>query len=245
MDSNNYSFKDILFGLRDEYLLLQEELDTLKMYINLDENNLDDVSFYLSTRYPDKVEMRCILYDSMNKIEKRLEKIKIKLGIYPDYKVSNIIQNNGKYDIEKYPEIIYDGKKQEFNQSVFYIFNTDFVKNLKCIHYGTGFDDKPFLSIASSYISLYLNQYISLDYNLMKGDYVSLYSSCGRLTKDMIYNTFNMEFSKKRFPGYYQDLIENSVYVNKPIEIVGEFGYSKKGQFEIIDESKRLVLRKK
>lgn len=243
--NNNYYFKDILFGLRNEYLMLQEELDTLKKYVNLEDNDLENVSFYLDTRYPDKVLMRCILYDKMSKIQERIEKIKIKLGIYPDYKTSDIVECNGKYDIEIYPEIIYDGKKQEFNQSIFYIFNTDFVKNLRYIHYGIGYDDKPFLSLSSSNISFYLNEYVSMNYNLMKGDYLHFYSSRGILTKDIIDNVFNTEFPKKRFPKYYQDLIEECSLLDRSIDIVGDLGYSKKGDFEIIDESKRLVLRKK
>lgn len=244
--NNSYSFKDILFGLRDEYLLLQQQLDTLKKYINLEENNLEDISFYLSHQYSeDEVKMLCTLYDKKSKIEKKLEWIKIQLGIYPKYRSSYINENNGEYVIEKYPEIIDKDKKQEFNQSVFYIFNTEFVKNVRYINSGTGYNDIPFLSLHPSYIYLSQNKYASLEFNPCKGDYISLYSFRGLLSKDKMENMFNMEFSKERFPEYYQNLIENSSYIDKPVDIVGDFGYSKRGFFEIIDESKRLVLRKK
>ena len=66
------------------------------------------------------------------------------------------------------------------------------------------------------------------------------------IDKDLndVKDVFNIEFSRGRFPEYYQDLIENSNCFDKPLEIIGNLGYSKKGNFELIEDSKKLVLRK-
>ena len=55
----------------------------------------------------------------------------------------------------------------------------------------------------------------------------------------------NMELSKCRFPEYYQNLIEGNENFGKQVDLYGDFGYSRNGKFEIIPESKRLVLVKR
>lgn len=237
--NESYSFKDILFGLYNEYILLQEQLNSLNKYILLEENNLSEVKFYLTNQLPEnRVRMLCTLYDRKKYLEKILEKIKINLGIYPDYRVSYINRNNGKYVIEKYPEIVDELKKQEFSQSVFYILNTEIGKNIRLIHSGTGYDDKPFLSVGSHGIYMCLNDMGNLSFNPSKDLNIHAYSSKGMLTKEKMECMFNMEFSRSRFPEYYQNLIDNSSSLDKTIDIVGDFGYSKNGDFEIIEESK-------
>ena len=244
--NEKYTFKQILFGLKEEYLLIQEQLSTLKKYIDLEENNLRDIEFSLSSNYDDnKIKLLCTLYDKISFLEARLEEIKIKLGIFPNYRISYINEIEDRYSIEKYPEIINDKKNQEFSQSVFYILNTDFAKNAKFIYYGTGYSGIPFLSISPS--SIYINEsnYISVDFIPTKGNYINLYSYKGRLTEEKIKEVFNISFSKQRFPKYYQNLINNSTSFDKSLEIIGDLGYSKKGKFELIEDSKKLILKKK
>jgi len=243
--NDSYSFKDILFGLMNEYLLVQQQLDDLNKFINLEENNLEKVCFYLSDSYLDKIKIRCILYDRKNKLEKVLEKIRMQLGIFPNYKTSDIFKINGLYSMEKYFDIIDKTKKEEFNQSINHILNTDFVKNLRFIHYGVGYDDIPFLSLNTTYICWILNGYASLNFNPYKDNYINIHSFKGILTRDKIEGIFNSRFSKNRLPIYYQNIIDNSSCFDKPLDIVGDLGYSKTCDFEFMEESKRLVLRKR
>ena len=151
---NNYSFKQILFGLKDEYLLCQERLNSLKMYINLEENKLRDVRFHLSYEYNDgdMIKILCTLYEEKSKLEDKIEKIKLKLGIIPDHKVSYVDNIDGIYTIEKYSEIIDRNRIQDFDERVFWILNTDFAKNTSFIHIGNGYPGCPFLSIPPSNI---------------------------------------------------------------------------------------------
>ena len=74
----SYSYKDILFGLYKEYVILQEQLDFLNKYVLLEENNLSAVRFCISDQISnDKVRMLCYLYDKKTKLVKLLEKLNI------------------------------------------------------------------------------------------------------------------------------------------------------------------------
>lgn len=240
----SYSYKDILFGLYNEYVLLQEQLNSLKKYVLLEENDLSKVNFCISNQLiDDSVRMVCYLYNKKTMLERLLESLNI--GGYSNFKASYIDEVDGIYKILQYPEIISRDKQQEFSQSVWYILNTDFGKNIKLIHNGVGYDNKPFLSVNSYGVFTCLCDVGYLDFNSLKDLYLRAYSSNGRLSKDKIEYMLNMEFSKKRFPEYYRYLIEGNEMFGKDIEIYGDFGYSKKGKFEIVSESKKLVLVKK
>lgn len=154
----SYSYKDILFGLYNEYVILQEQLDYLSKYVLLEENNLDEVKFYITREITDdKVRMLCYLYDKKNKIERLLEKLKL-VG-FGNFKASYVDEEDGLYEILQYPEVIDKTKQQEFSQSVWYILNTDFCKNMGFIYSGTGYSDIPFLSVSSHGILTYLNDF--------------------------------------------------------------------------------------
>lgn len=240
----SYLYKDILFGLYNEYVMLQEQLNYLSKYVLLKENNLDEVKFCITDQMSsDKVRMLCYLYNKKTKIERLLEKLKL-VG-FGNFKASYVDEKDGLYEILQYPEVIDKNKQQEFSQSVWYILNTDFGKNIKLIYNGTGYDGKPFLSVSSHGIFSCLYDVGHLDFNSGKDNYLHAYSSNGRLGKDKMEFMLNMEFSKKRFPEYYQNLIEGTDTFGKDVEIYGDFRYSKNGKFEIVPESKRLVLVKK
>jgi len=133
----SYTYKDILFGLYNEYIILQEQLDYLSKYVLLKENNLDEVKFCITDQISDdKVRMLCYLYNKKTKIERLLEKLKL-VG-FGNFKASYVDEKDGLYEILQYPEVIDKSKQQEFSQSVWYILNTDFGKNIKLIYNGTG-----------------------------------------------------------------------------------------------------------
>jgi len=240
----SYSYKDILFGLYNEYVMLQEQLDYLNKYVLLEENNLDEVKFRITKEITDdKVRMLCYLYDEKTKIERLLEKLNV--IEYGNFKASYVDEEDYLYEILQYPEVIDKTKQQEFSQSVWYILNTDFCKNMKWIYCGTGYSNIPFLSVNPRGLFTNLNDVGILDFNCCRDLHLHAYIDKGRLNKDKMEFMLNMEFSKKRFPEYYQNLIEETDTFGKDVEIYGDFRYSKNGKFEIVPESKRLVLVKK
>lgn len=246
MNKDSYTLKDILFGLRYEYLKLWEQLNELNKYILMDENNIDDTFFHLIHSYSkDKVQMLCTIYDRKNKIEKMLERIGCYIGICPIHRVSCVDNMDGIYNIVDYPFIVDSSRISEFSKDVDDILNGGFGRNIKFIHSGIGYDNKPFLSVHPGYISFYLNGYASLEFNPHKGNFIHMYGYKKGITREKIETIMNIDFSKEIFPEYYQDLIENSSSFNKEYDIVGNIGYSRKIDLEIIDESKKLVLRKK
>ena len=242
MNKDSYTLKDILFGLRCEYLRLWEQLNELNKYILMDENNIDDVYFHLIHSYSDdKVRMLCNIYDRKNKIEEVLEKI----GMCFDCKVSYVDNIDGNYSIVDYPFIVDKSRINDFSSDVDSIFYSEFGRNIKFIHSGIGYDNLPFLSVHPSYISFYLNGYVNLEFNPHKGDFIHLYGYKDGITSDKIDAVLNMSFPKVRFSEYYQDLIENYSCMNIDYDIILDRRHYKKVDLEIVDESKKLVLRKK
>jgi len=240
----SYSYKDILFGLYNEYVILQEQLDCLNKYVLLEKNNFDKVKFCITNQITDdKVRMLCYLYDKKNKLEMLLEKLEI--VEFGNFKVSYVDEEDCLYEILQYPEVIDKTKKQEFSQSVWYILNTDFCKNMKWIYCGTGYSNIPFLSVNPRGLFTNLNDVGILDFNCCRDLHLHAYIDKGRLNKDKMEFMLNMEFSKSKFPLYYQNLIEGTDTFGKDVEIYGNFGYSRNGNFEIIPEDKKLVLIKK
>ena len=246
MNKNSYTFKDILFGLRCEYLKLEQQLSELNKYILMDDNNIDDMYFHLIHSYSgDKVQMLCTIYDKKNKIEKILERIGYYIGICPSHKVSFVDNMDGVYNILDYPFIVDKFRIEEFSQYIYDIFNSEFGKNIKFIHSGIGYDNLPFLSVHPGYISLYLNGYVSLEYNPHKGDYIHLYGYKNGIADEKIDTILNMNFPKGKFPEYYQYLIESYSSMDKEYDIIGILKHHKKIDLEIIDEPKKMILRKK
>ena len=240
----SYSYKDILFGLYKEYVILQEQLDSLNKYVLLEENNLGEVRFSITNQIDsDKVRMLCYLYDKKTNLENLLKKLNIIVDT--NFNASYVEEVEGCYKILQYPEVIDKTKQQEFSQSVWYILNTDFAKNMQIIHSGVGYDNCPFLSVTSHGVSNFLYDVGYLDFNSRKDLELHAYSSKGRLGKEKMKFMLNMEFSKCRFPEYYQNLIEGNENFGKEVDLYGDFGYSRNEKFEIIPESKRLVLVKR
>ena len=240
----SYSYKDILFGLYKEYVLLQKQLDSLNKYVLLEENNFGEVRFGITDHIlSDNVRMLCYLYDKKTKLERLFDKLNI-LGDV-NFKASYVDEVDGFYEILKYPEVLDKTEKQAFTQSVRYILDTDFGKNIKLIHSGVGYNNCPFLSVNSHGVFTCLNDVGNLNFNSSKDLYLHAYSSNGKLSKDKMEFMLNMEFSRNRFPEYYQNLIEGNNNFGKEVDLYGDFGYSKNGKFEIVPESKRLVLIKK
>ena len=238
---DSYSYKDILFGLYKEYVLLQEQLNSLNKYILLDEKVFSDIKFSLTDQIDcDKVRMLCYLYDRKNILDKLLERLDVIYSV--NFNASYVDLIDGCYQVLDYPFLVDKNKQYEFSYNVDYILNTEFAKNMKIIHNGVGYDNKPFLSVASRGMVTGLFDLGYMEFNISKDLYLYAYSSKSRLNKEMMDLMLNMKFSKKKFPEYYQYLIENNDTFGKDVEIIGEFGCSKNGMFELVEDSKKLVL---
>lgn len=242
MKKNNYTLKEILFGLRTEYLKLTEQLNTLKQYISKDENNIENIDIFLTK--PNEIEniaIMCILQTRKNSVEK----IIIELESSLHNKKTSIKKIEGIHTFKEYPQLITASKRQEFNECIYNICNEDFVKNSEDIYSGIEYNSKLFLSINTNHIYASENPKISIDYTPHIGDFIHAYGFKKVITKEDIERSFNMIYPKDRFSEYYQNLIENSTSSSKTLDIIGNFSNSQSADLEIIEESKKLILRKK
>ena len=238
----NYKFKEILFGLYKEYILIQEKLDSLKRCILLDGNNLEDIKFHLirGSHY-DEIRMICTLYDKKSELEKMFDRIKIRFGIFPNDRNLHVIRESENYEIDECPEILDKLRKDEFNGIIDDIFKMDFVRNMEIFHCS----GKSRAFVFDNSVSMYSKKMGMLEFRTFNDLYLHAYSLKGRLDEDKIMCMLNTEFDKDLFPKYYKDVIENSENYMKRVRIIGDFGHSKKCKLEIFEDSKKLVLVKR
>ena len=246
MTTNTYTLKEILFGLRDEYLNITSKIKELENLLQLENSSYEKASIMLIKIHNKEVtKLYCYLYERKNKLEKIIDPILKKLGIYLGDNVFAIEEQNNQYTIQKHSEII--SNKKEFNEKVIKILNEDFSKNSANIYDGTvyDYDYKPFLSVIPGDIYASTSNEIQLEYIPSRDEFIHIHSFKGKLTKERIENIFNWNFSKNKFPEYYQQIIETSDKINKKLEIIDDHNYSKDISFEIIEEPQKLILKKK
>jgi hypothetical protein len=240
-----YTFKEILFGLRNEYLNITKQLNTLKQYLFLKENNLEDINITISKDCDSGAKIIvCFLIERKNKLQKLLYKIAESIDIYPEYKVDYIMETINGYSFANYDNLLDTLLKEEFSNAVLNIYNNEFVQNAQSIFYGTGYCGVPFLSVLPSHIYTIESSHLSIDYNPSRGDYLQVKSIKAKITLELLESSLNMTYPKRRVPNYYQDIIDNSPSIFKPIDIIGKIEGTKQIDLQIIEEPKRLILKK-
>jgi hypothetical protein len=238
----NYKFKDILFGLYKEYITIQEQLDSLQKYLLLQGGNIETARFYLNNgTNRDTVVMICTLYEKKNELDKIFDNIRIRFGIFPSYENLQVKKINETYELEKYPEIVDPSKKDKFDKTINNIVNNDYISNMETLHY----NKNNYIYISTNDIYMHLNRVGILEFRTSNDSYLHASSLKGAINNETITRMLNTNFPKEIFPEYYQSLIENSENYMKNIQIIGNFGYSKKSKLEVYEDSKKLVLIKR
>lgn len=137
-----YSLKEIVLGLRDEYLKHYEKVEKLKALCTVDEKRVADYDFqtiqHYSARKEGKLpELTCVYEERLNQIQWLLRKIGSRISGFPPTKkrLGRLEVENGSYRIDSY----YDGfpiqingeqANREFFEQANAILETDFANNI-------------------------------------------------------------------------------------------------------------------
>lgn len=264
MDNNTYTYKQLLIGLRSEYLKAKEELEKLNKSIDCFCDSKYAHSFSLVKIDKETKLMleavrvkKDIIYkiknilQIMNIIEKeqtRTQMIKDKFGLYIP-KETNLEKDN-----EKFEEIFIVPKKQnEFTKTADKLLDSDFVKYIQ-------FNEEEYSNIKkvvkdaniwdfSNYSQVFTNHELNLEYDGLK-DIITLSSvfnsneNAKPITCDILKRALNTKFSKDIFSDYHKNLIEQGLTKQQDIVFSSAYYPSTYSKFMIEEKEKALVLHK-
>lgn len=235
-----YTFNQIIFGLRKEYLEVERQLTKLKKYVQVS-SKVEDFHFHIAGD-PSKL----LLY--LHKKKNLLEKIEMLLGQYihgtTNYNVTNGANNNYYYNKK---EICSITCQEKLNKKIEEIVQTDFFKNIIANNYTSipcNENKLNTLQITQGHIGLingvnglypHLDYYPHEDILVMKNEEKII-------TPDDIYKLLNLSLDGKYLNDYHHRVLDN--YEEKEIDIEDSFN-SKEAKLEIIEEPKKLVLKPK
>ena len=196
---DNYKIKNIIVGYRSEYLNLIKELKTLTLFINIDDEKIKNINFFLM-RDNNKLGLYC-KFDVQKTL---LEKIQSGNDFFKDIGV--IRRENGVWTIEnqQYKAYVKEENNKYFKNQILKIINLPFVKNT---NYGTL--NNEFMKVSFSYLNLSFftdNIYEYLSYTPYRD---KILISNNNFTN--INGILNYEIPKNVFNQYEQKIIEKNI----------------------------------
>lgn len=232
--NTTYSFKQILFALREEYLEVEKKLKELENYVNIT-GDIDDISFYIHDfNVPETIDMY------LRKKQTLLDKIREVIGLSGIYTRGVAFWMVPK-EIEaacywKRKKVCSITDLEGFTKSINDIIKSDFVKNIRLYpSIKKGNFDLDTNAFGISLLESGTNRFI---YNPKK-DVINVESEQSIITPNYVKDLFNIKFDSDSFSDYHKGIIDN--YEEKEISIADDFD-SNNSQLEIIDEPKKLIL---
>lgn len=251
-----YTYKEILFGLRHEYLKVQQELAQLKPYTQMDdylEKKILDFYFELSQcSFEKNPEIYCHFIPKQSCLNKKMNKFRAFLtGDFPRWNSKVLSDNNGRYYManQSFPiSICNDEHGEEFDEMLQKILNSDFANSIYC-KCDTEFLGKSYnLEIKPSNINLFgtisvMDLVCNCRYILCY-DAIDIMRHSKNLSIDFINETLNVQFPKEMFSNYHQNIIDNHNVSDKKIRIVDDISNLTMVDFSIEEDEKEIVLTK-
>lgn len=266
MKENTYTYRQILIGLRNEFLEFQKELDGLGKYLFIMDHRPDGEYYFNLYKEPYKGMLKEKLPELvLDRDVKQGILQRMGFGYMNPTRALMVKDNNGNYyPLRKYwfkedsfRVVILPSKEIEFQEKVDEILHSDFAKymTLNDIVVASVSNMAPINSFnprivpGSFQFDLYTNK--SKFAYLGRQNTIKFQSIRGPkekwrpLTQEHLDNVSNIEFLRDDFPAYHQSIIEKSIDDDRPIILATDYESSMYATFEIQDEEKKLVLRKK
>ncbi len=236
-----YDLKNVLMGLREDYLDAQKKLDEIKDYIDTPYDK-DRMTISLDKINETGGYNLGYVYDSDVKRSP------------DDYNATNsgIIYHLRDDEFES-DHMINIKNKKKIREITKDVVNTDFAKNIETTFeesycFNRSYYNRELVILLGSMLYHVTGRfkpetpksviYFPTDDKL----YFERASFLGNFNKDLIEETLNAKLPASIFTKYHLDKIEK--YENKPIEIINNRKSSNREAYEIIDEPKRLVLKR-
>ncbi|MBQ8891696.1 MAG: hypothetical protein IJ068_02395 [Bacilli bacterium] len=238
-----YSFKDILVGFRDRYLVIRQMLNELETNINILDEELNKCKILLNH---ETKEISIYFFEKEKGIISAIINIQKKIGL-PIFNLENLSLDSNiksfyyfKNNIKHYHIAVENVRK--FNDLILQILGNDFIKMMQNGQIESSKKEKQHI-LEYNYNRLsqedYTNSKISDINYYPSGDFIRI-NHLGTLNNKLLNNELNIKYNKNKFNIYQQNLIEKS---KKDIVLYKE--YDEVLDFNIEEEEKRLVLVKR
>lgn len=239
-----YTFKHVIFGLREEYLKIEKELNELKKYVDAS-NEVSDYHFSISGgMYNNPCVMQLVLTKRKNLLEKILGKMKLLMEVYKSYEVTDEVKNAYYYKNKQFCSI---NNQDELSKRIKEIVETDFFGNIvanrhvfiPCLEN----KDNSLLITAGRIDVFHGRNLFDPHFSYWsKNDEFAVMHLKKIITPDDINKLLNLSLNGSYLNDYHRNILDN--YDDKEIEI-DDFALKGCFKLDIIEEPKKLILKPK
>ncbi|MBR3661239.1 MAG: hypothetical protein IKN63_05020 [Bacilli bacterium] len=235
-----YSFKDILSGLRYEYLNIKNKLDKLEKEINIVDSELSKSIILLD----DEEGITCYFYNSQKHIIDAIINISKSIGM-PLFNLENLELDSSvksiyhfKNNLKHYHIIIENIRA--FNDQILNILSNNFIFMMKKKNIEVKYNNQDYIiGINYNHIGQYLKDFesglTSIDY-YPRNDFIKL-DFIKTLNNEELNEKLNIKYDVSLFNDYQKEIIEKH---KKDIVLFDD--EIRAHEFRIEEEEKRLVL---
>ncbi len=250
-----YTLKEIILGLRNEYLIHQQKLQELKQFCEMDKRAVD---FYFRVFQPKgkRPILLCEYVPKQNNIQKFITDISKKTGYYIyGRQTSRLVTDHNQYYFlsgkTEYPiHIKYDyGMDTKFTNQANCILNSEFSNNIQSQYIEDNRSDiNATLAINSNLIELYIrNECRDIPNSIIlydsRDDILEFKSFEGKYNKQCIARALDIEFPSEKLNQYHIQTLANNEESEKTI-VLEEFNPCDMAKFDIQVKEKQYVLQK-
>ena len=239
-----YTFKHVIFGLREEYLKIEKELNELKKYVDVS-NEVSDYHFTIvSLMYNDPSVVQLVLNKKQNLIEKILVNMGLSTGIYKAYELTDEVKDTYYYKNKQFCSI---NNPDELSKRIKEIVETEFSENILANKHSSipclENKNNSFLITASSMDIFPGNDSSDPWFSYWpRNDEFEVTHSKKIITPDNINKLLNLSLNSSYLNDYHRNILDN--YEEKDLDI---YDFAKKDivKLDIIEEPKKLILKPK
>lgn len=244
MSKDTYTYKEILLGLRNEFIDIESELRELKQYTLANKQYVSDFNYHLSQLDKDHLpELRVHVERRQSELMKRLRNLLGRFTYYNNQTSALMVKsNNGIY----YPLAgkpfklgVNPEYKEEFESLARKLLDSDFAAQMNFKEV-TAVDSNDRAAVSTRWYEphLRLNSrggVAQIDY-IGRTDRIKYSASSNMpLTQELLDEMLSLEFPKDAFSEYHQELIEQNPDSSRPILLPSNHEPTTLKEFRIVD----------
>lgn len=244
MEKRNYYYlREIILGLREEYLKNKISLENLKKHIIIDDKKINNIDFKIFKDKENRLSLFCYLEKRQNVINKLFNSLN---NIDDMGYIIEILKDSEYYGIKPMEGIKVDNLL-EFRKESEKIINSDFNKNIQLQLFDLMSADRNYDLLINAHkieVKCY-NKLVSDISYLQNKDVITVSAvSVGKNSNISIHRALNLEVPKDLLNDYYIDLIDSTPIAFKNVYIEPYMNSLESIELNISENNSGVVLKK-